>query len=326
MWYKFSHKYIQSQRDKKQPSLFFDSWAEGNDIKEGGSDYPMTLYHGTLSPRDQFILPSHSDTMLGKNVIFTTTSPDDANKYYSNVSSNDWKGKIEDQVQKLKEFYEVWPDSFKKEFNLPEDMGKDEIEDFIQEQARRILNIQHPMSIPLYGRMHNPANLKKDSPLSYSYYEPDFFEYRKEDDENYQIPDFSGYTPLETLVEEMEYILGENTHLNQKRIDAKISEILTNLEKYVDEDGLFSDRDLYLAIQDTELYLYDEEYSDGEFVKDLFEQLGKDGIILNAYEHFPNMYEYMQDVDHYIFFNPTQLKSQIGNSGLYDPNSPKLID
>jgi hypothetical protein len=80
---------------------------------------------------------------------------------------------------------------------------------------------------------------------------------------------------------------------------------------------------------------YTGQMSAPQFIADIFKNMGYDGIIMDAYSHFgpqkwgggitkgmPNLHP---DTNHYFVWDKNQIKSAIGNNGIYDPENPKII-
>tara|TARA_R100001594_G_scaffold150676_1_gene213503 strand:- start:28951 stop:32037 length:3087 start_codon:yes stop_codon:yes gene_type:complete len=74
------------------------------------------------------------------------------------------------------------------------------------------------------------------------------------------------------------------------------------------------------------------EIASGEFIKEVFEELGFDGIVADAYHYFgprnigafvPGMDHVTPGTYHYMTFEPTQFKSHL-NVGTYDPKDPRF--
>jgi hypothetical protein len=71
----------------------------------------------------------------------------------------------------------------------------------------------------------------------------------------------------------------------------------------------------------------------GEFIKQVFQEAGFDGIKQDAYHEFgkgPHQkhrggMDIPQGTHHYVVFEPKHIKSAIGNSGKFSPTNPKII-
>lgn len=75
-----------------------------------------------------------------------------------------------------------------------------------------------------------------------------------------------------------------------------------------------------------------EPSSPGQFLQDLYREVGFDGIVLNADEAFGSggrhrspMAGVSPDTEHWVAFESTQVKSATGNAGAYDTSDPRLI-
>jgi hypothetical protein len=81
--------------------------------------------------------------------------------------------------------------------------------------------------------------------------------------------------------------------------------------------------DLEKSLRDIE-YL-NEDMQVGEFIKELYQRMGHDGIILDAGATFDRMNYVGPGTQHYVLWNPAQVKSAIGNTGFYDPENASIL-
>lgn len=94
-------------------------------------------------------------------------------------------------------------------------------------------------------------------------------------------------------------------------------------------------KDVYDKV--VELFMHEQFSEDGnlanhQIFRDMIVEAGFDGAIQDAYAEFGRARKSgapMEGIEygdkHYIVFEPTQIKSAIGNSGEYDPNNPNII-
>jgi len=317
MWYKF----VKSQKDKKQPSLFFDSWAEGNEIKDENEN-PITLYHGTVSPFNQFdpSLSNH-ENYIGKG-IYTSTSPTDVSLNYANLEGPDLVNRMQYAREKLESELEYGDLEASIDY---ENATDEEKQAYIDNLIQKMFHIDNPRTLALYGKMNNPAKLIKN--------DSNFYERRSKYDE--ELDDWIDEEgEAEIVFQEIENV-AYYYDLSYEQIQHGIAELQ---EALYNDDG-FTAYELNKALRKNSVFQNMED-NDGnlmnsEFIRKVFEKLGHDGIITDAYDAFTHIDPYnkaytMPGVKpgdkHYIFFDPHQLKSKTGNSGLYDPNSPILTD
>jgi hypothetical protein len=314
VWYKF----VKAQKDKKQPSLFFDSWAEGNEIKDGNGN-PIPLYHGTVSPFNQFD-PSLSniDNHIGQG-IYTSTSPTDVGLNYANLEGPDLVNRIQHAREKLEQDLEYGDiDGF-------ENATEEEKQAYIDSIIQKMFHVGNPRTLALYGKMKNPAKLIKDDSNIYKNgvrYDDDLDDWIDEEGE------------AEIVFREIENV-AYDYDLSYEQIQHGIAELQ---EALYNDDG-FTAYELNKALRKNSFFSYVEDLNGNlaisEFIRKVFENLGHDGIIIDAYDAFTYKDPYgriysMPGIKpgdkHYIFFDPRQLKSKTGNSGVYDSNSPILTD
>lgn len=286
-----------AQIGTQQPSLFFDQWAEGGELKDDEGN-ALNLYHGTMSPFNQFRPSNDDNNWYGSDVIYTSSHPDDVANNYATEHGGDLRTRMWNKIDEIKEDPEG--------FDLPPLPTDEEVE----QKAKELLQIESARTLKLYGRMHNPAyTSKKDSPR-YKVYAP-------RDEENDDYSEFELSPEVDALLQDIRDVLYEDEETEYKA-DKIYDDIVGILEN--DEFSLY---ELEKTIRDalTKNYIIG---SSGNIIQNLYRKMGHDGIIMDAFEAFGNRMDIAPDTKHYIFFHPHQLKSATGNNGLYDPSSGVL--
>lgn len=325
-----------AQVGKTQPSLFFDQWAKGHDIKD---EYGNTqvLYHGAVNDFDEFNAESSNPSNYFGKAHYFSNSPFDVAVNYATTEGPDREGRIQDEVDIIlsqlaedPDMREEWNRAYG--FDLQRDMTYNffnqtsgPIQKKARELAMRKLNMQAPRTMPVYLRMENPVYLSPDAPANYSLdngYDPETDEYGEESGTALDI-----YYALQSLQDDYKF-----------NFDKLWNELSTALNIY---DGTpFNAHQLVMALQNIVGISVDinsrvnnnGEWQGSNFLRDLFKALQHDGIIMDAYHYFgPGTGRFRMpmkgvapDTKHYIAFYPEQIKSALGNTGLYDPNSKKL--
>ena len=294
-----------AQIGTQQPSLFYDQWAEGHDVKNPDNTV-RPLYHGTLSPFNEFRTTGNPDNYFGGNVIYTSTNPNDVSNNYATNEGIDFQNKRNQLIEKIFDEINYDPD-FKWEsvgVDPKDDAAQDE---YVNKEADRRLNVVSPRTLKLYGKMANPINITPKQPT--------WYKSNSYDEEDNEIDD----NLYNKIMQDF-----QNTCW-QYDIDPEeaTNEVFDNLEP-----SYFNAHDLHEAIRSspTLSYIEDDEgnLAQGDFIKSFFENMGHDGIIMDAHYKFSDMPGVTPGTEHHIFFDPKQLKSAIGNTGLYDPRSPVL--
>ena len=182
----------------------------------------------------------------------------------------------------------------------------DDIKEFAETDEEAVLNMnkrfgtQEPVAsiIPAYLKMKNPFNLTKGNV---------WFEFEYEYDEDGDIiPDSESGTGMD-LVDAIDTVARE--------FDVNANTLFGELEIW---DGIEANElKKRLMMADEVMYVEDAEgnLASGEFVRRVIEELGYDGIIMDASEAFPNM-NMTAGTKHYIVFKPTQIRSTEAN---FDP-------
>lgn len=289
-----------AQKGKLQPSLFFDSWAEGNDIKDE-YDYTKPLYHGTFYDFDHFDLSKgNPDNFFGKEWIYTSDDPDDASTNYSSEESPDFTNKIELYKESLESDLDYW-----------EELGIDPDDEaatkqHLDEKSRALFPKDRGRIIPLYGKMSNPVVLDLYNPTTY------YVDFAEDDEEDFES---AVLTKIGEAYTEALYDFTGN--------DERIQELTGDFMNHFWGDEYITATEIVSFIADQGIY--DDETGlpcsravAGQF----FVNMGHDGIIIDAHKEFPKMTN--PGVKHYLFSDPKQLKSAIGNDGVYDPKTSIL--
>lgn len=309
-------KPAQIRKEIQQPNIFFDAWAGGNDIKDQRGN-TRRLYHGTLSPFNEFSIGSgYPENYFGGNVIYTSSHPQDVASNYATEKGGDITSKIEELAERI-------PDEdvmeYANEHGIKLDLETNENKkintrlkflDVAKQMAKSQLNISNPRTIPVYGRMKNPVILSPKNSTTYDY------QWDEETGEE------SG------VASEIYHILvdlAEEWNIDGEKFARDIFSNLT--DNMLDNQGITA-FELNQAIRDSD-FSYDIQTDDGynavgDFIAELFQRLGHDGIIQDAHHYFGKMKNVRPGVKHFIFFHPNQLKSAIGNIGYYNPNTNVL--
>ena len=180
-------------------------------------------------------------------------------------------------------------------------------EKYAFELAEKQLRVVSPRTLKLHGKMKNPVSVK---PISPTVYESEFYD----EDEN-EIEDNVYYTIVQAFTDTC-----YEFHIDP---DEAVGEVFSDLDT-----SYFNAYELDKAMRRAPSILYVEDHEGnlamGDFIKTVFQNMGHDGIIMDAYHQFHFMPGVDEDTEHHIFFQPTQLKSWTGNSGYYDHQNPVL--
>ena len=230
-----------------------------------------TVYHGSVGTFDQFDpYRTNPSGHFGKGFYFSDSEYDvDIN--YAGTSGETIANEIDD----IKEFAES---NEEQRLNMKKRFGVEE-----EGQIRSTV-------IPAYLKMKNPFDLTKGN----TWFE---FEYEY-DEEGDIIPDTESGTGMD-LFEAIQTVSYEYN------VDS--NKLLSELEIW---DGIEANELVKrLMMADEVMYVEDfaSELSSGEFIRRVIEELGYDGIVMNASEAFPGM-NMPKSTRHYIVFKPTQIR------------------
>ena len=298
-----------AQIGKKQPSLFFNQWANDNDIKDL-NDETQTLYHGTFDGFNEFNPNiSNPEAYVGQ-AIYTTNSQQDVNQNYLDKNSPDIRSRVGQRKEDMENLYYMdkleFIDKYGHYQNKFGEVNDENLSEFIDEVIDE--TFASPRMLPLYGKMKNPFVLEP-------YQEPKYFyNYNYEEDE-----ESGDYTETEegNWIEVKEIITDV---LSNWIKESEINDILYAIAEIDELDSGITPLQLFDKLT-SELDEYNGEidgFHSRNVVQEIIQEMGHDGIIMDAYHFFPQLNN--EGDRHYIFFDPNQVKSSTGNSGLYDTN------
>lgn len=271
----------------------FKSWF-GDSKAVDENNQPLVVYHGTTQDFDTFDIDKAGvESHLGKGFYFSD-SIDDVNRNYGTEEGPDLTNKIERLAEQ------------------DENYGQDENGDrVIREKIKNQLSQNQGNIMPVYLSMKNPVDLDDRG----TYLEPGY-EYDEEYDDYIDDEDSPAYKMIEAIpLLSREYDTG-----NWADIQAKVGELVM--------DGIYA-KDLIeqLKKSDELIDIYDENNGDlatNDFIKELFKAGGFDGFMQkNADKDFTGM-DMNYGTNHYIVFEPNQIKSAIGNKGTFDPGDARI--
>jgi len=278
----------------------FKKWFGDSKVVDENGD-PLVVYHGTTHTFDQFDLnKAPIENAVGRGFYFSSDSYDAGNNYATPLGP--------DITERIANYADQLKDS--------EDEDGNPIDhDRAMELAREKFVGDHEGAVlPVYLKIENPVYLNKNSRAYDKNTRFEIIENFDEDGNETDDPEGNGIQLLESIDNAC-----ANYNLDSDIVKEKLYEGLI--------DGSLTAYDVMKTIGDTFSDVYDEntgEYAGGQLISDIFQGMGYDGIIFeNANQFFPKMgIEY--EADHYVVFDPTQVKSAIGNSGEFSPDNPKI--
>ena len=302
-------------------SPYFKKWSKNAPVVKIGETHEFTPeqpvvvegVHGTTHSFDVVDpMRANPENDFGRG-FYLSNSPKDVAVNYASAKGSDLTNRIELRSERL--FDEMVDDPAA--FNLKENLS----EELIQEKARQMavaeLSGGAAQTYRVYARMDKPlvvgGRFKNESKFTY---------------------EFNEKTEVETgtLLDLVEAIKDEaGGEYFQLDTDRLVSDIF---EASYDEIGAY---DLVKTMKESEGLMYAENEMgnlvSGEFVKNVFREMGYDGIIdLTVDVKFGSkrkmgkqMEGVTSDTIHYVAFEPTQIKSATGAKGTFDPSNPNIM-
>jgi hypothetical protein len=314
--------------DKVQRSKNYKTWSEGSDIKTD-TGKPRVLYHATTHDFDTFSLESGNPENHYGKAFYLTDSIEDANANYAGIGP-DLKIRIEQRTERLAdELMDMTPEDvadFARELNVDEsliDLAKIEESgaspELIREMATKELTTHGGVVMPVFAKMKNPIKVGTTDETKFSI-ETEF-------DDAGDIVSESGngidlYNSLSNVGRQYDIQVGE--------VWQKIS------DEMLDGDITAGRVDEIIRNNVYDIYTPDGEFAGpGQFIADVFRDMGFDGIEMNAEKYFgPRQLgmgarvagmEGVKGAKHYILFEPTSIKSAVGNRGTFDLKDPNIL-
>lgn len=270
---------------------------------------PLVLYHGTTSDFTKFDRAfANPESDLGSG-FYATNNPDDVGSNYA--------GKGPDLTAKMERFAQTLESS---DDMSREDMSREEA----QEAARQRFMQNDGFTMPIYAALQNPVVIGSNQPTFFNYNE----EYNEKLDEYAE--------PTGTVIDFVDALrLYNDDRYGDVDIERVISDIFSGLDG---ETDITAERLIEIAKTGEGMaYATDNESDNGdlasaEIIRQAFERMGFDGYIdYTVNEKFGSqkrigkpMAGMDEDTVHYVAFEPTQLKSALGNSGAFSTASPDI--
>lgn len=336
-----------AQTNKKQPSLFFNDWANDKEIKDS-KGRSQTLYHGTTHTFDQFDPNNpfgHSQGYHGKGFYFTNNS-NDASSNYATVDGSDLRERIQTRKNQLIEMAQDDPDNFSyayPDYDIYEDIDTDnpgndgdgalsidysKIEAATDAIARKeIIGPHEGAIIPTYVRMQNPMILTPGGGTNYQYDGEDGGDI--DEDGNFK---YTNQTGTAKMLHDAIMEVGQRYNINMQPLWDELDEefnFYDGVNAWTIDKAIRNSNVLMDLLDNPDIYDETENRPIPTFISQVYQQMGYDGIDMDAWAAFGprghgGMDGVTQSTRHYVTWTPENIKSAIGNNGLYDPKNPKI--
>lgn len=308
----------------------FETWSEGlpvieNDGDYGGGPAVFVAYHGTThSNITEFMRTGSKEGFLGQGPYFTT-SPDDASSNYAGIGP-DLRIRIDLEAEKIVDSMEDDRDfgmevlqEYIDDQEVEADLSDDTYEDVFNEHAgdaaehrarKQLKGDSDGLVMKSFVKLANPLDTVNGE-----------LTYQTVEDENGDAVDETG-----TLVD---WIVAAREVAGYRGLDREVESYIDALLS--DGDGVSASKVLSAAVKHLNGAYDDsgESVSAGQIVSEIAEQLGYDGIIMDAGEYFGGrragpfgirqkaMAGVTDGALHIVPFSPNQVKSATGNSGAF---------
>lgn len=328
----------------------FKNWFGGSKVTNPDGS-PKILYHGTTHNFSSFTKDrGNIENWLGLGFYFSS-DPLDVSENYAGEGP-DLQNRIEQETENIQREWEDDRDEFIYHYKLDQ-KDVEELDslgdtyydsDIFKNLARKKLSGGTPNIMPVYLKMENPIYIgtKNNTKLFI------------ESDTEYYLEEAKDLISRDDYDSDEEYndaLQNKATDLYYEDYDPKEDGTAVGLKNAITEvfhrEGIDGDYDLIQELQEgTDAQSFDKKLrehedlavhsnEDGqndsfELIREIYEKAGFDGVVMDADKYFGNNREMGQKMkmnkgtEHYVAFNPTQIKSAIGNSGKFDPNNPEI--
>lgn len=291
----------ESNKKSVTGSINFQKWFGDSKIVDE-NNHPLVVFHATTHKFYEFTRErGNIENHFGLGYYFTSSYTDAETNYLSEGA--DLTSRIEQLSDRL------------------ESDGLDR--EKAKLKAKKLLKGKHEIVLPFYLKMVNPINLTDNRKYA-TYY--DSLE-TEDEDGNYVENNDSLPMKLYNSIMSVSYDFYGNN------IDAQ--SVFNDISEKVgyEWDGV-SAYDVDKAFRESEQLMdaYDDNGSlaNHEFIRRVYEDMGFDGIIMDAYKEFGGGRkvgkQMVMDYDtlHYIAFEPNQIKLADGKNTTFDENNPDI--
>jgi 2'-5' RNA ligase/GNAT superfamily N-acetyltransferase len=300
---------------KKPPveTTNFKKWFGKSKVRDDDGK-PMVVYHGTTHNFEAFNPDTaNAENYYGKALYFTS-STEDLGSNYATESGPDLTSRIEHRSEQIMQEWEDRWDDVKDEIGLPDvedypsysDVNYKRVTEKAKAEAKEeIAGQSKGLSMPVYLSIQNPVIVQKQGGTYFN------IEISEDGEESGNGVEFYNAMML---------VAGNFSNGNAQELWTDISE---NME--------FTAYDFEQQARNGNYYFEDNEGNQaaGSFISQVYQEMGFDGIIQDANEafgtgsgHKPMSMDY--DTKHFIIWDPTKVKSAIGNPGKFDPKNPVI--
>ena len=318
-------------QEKGTESPYFKKYSGGAKIVKIGEQHdfvsgePVVVegVHGSTHTFKEFD-PSKAnpESDLGK-AIYISNTPDEVGVNYAGEGP-DLTGRIERKAETYMGMIEDELSSY----GLSEDATQQQIEAKSYELARNELVGEGPQTYRVFAKFKNPVVVgEKFKSID------DFRSRGGKKETNFEMMfDEDAGTESGTLVDLLEQV--DEVAYNFEFVD--VDKVKSDIMEAADYESIGAQR-LIETMKESEGLMdvmdANEEFANGEFVRQVFEGMGFDGIIdLSVNEKFGSqrkmgrsMEGMNPDTIHYLAFKPEQIKSATGNRGTFDAGERNIL-
>ena len=253
-------------------------------------------FHGSFSDIEKFDPTlGNVEGRFGKS-IYITSSPEDASMNYASRSGPDPSGKFSRKLDELQ--------ALRDEGKLPEDAD-------LYELASKQLYGTTAAKSEQIGTVY-PLRVKMKNPLRLGVKNETFLDFTPKYDKDGEFVSESKLT--NKLVKSLKS-QAKDYGFNADGVLAEIGEVLS--------DGEIKASTLDEALRNSEELMNAQDhtgYAQSEVIRKVYEDLGFDGIVIDAKKTFPNMPNVEPGTEHFMVFKPSQVRSEFAK---FDPKKSR---
>src|SRR5271166_140661 len=282
----------------------FKKWFGASKVVDDDGE-PLKVYHGTTHEVDAFdIDKANPENYYGKAFYFSS-SPTDVESNNATPTGGDITSRLGQRAEQIES--ELGDDFFAENGYYAQGDELDVIVELASDQAHQeLLGPNQGTTMPVYLSVKKPVIVEKKGG---TYFEINFDERTEEESGN-------GVDLYNAVLLCASNYGGRGAEVWQEVSENagpefnawKFEEVVRGLDILEDDNG---------------------SINSGGFIAEVYQELGYDGIIMNAWEEFGGGSKYKQmemdyDTKHYVVFSANQIKSAIGNVGKFDKKNPSI--
>jgi 2'-5' RNA ligase len=308
--------------DQTKTKAFKDWFGKSKVVDAKGK--PLVVYHGTTQDFTAFESErGNVESDFGAGIYFSS-NPKDVGENYAGIGP-DLEAKIERAYEQLESQVDYDPDKAVEVDEYQFEHGIEERDEAMRRMVRERFVTHEGLTMPVFLKVENPAIVggKGETTLTYE---------QAYDDENDEYGEEQG-----TLVDFIVNLRNVASRYDDGDVESVVESLVNDSLEF--DGGLPLSRVQEILKSDEQFQYFTDPDRGGDIIsneifREALEATGFDGIIDRTVDvKFgsqrrigKSMAGMTPDTVHYIVFDPTQIKSAVGNRGTFDSRNPNILE